>query len=237
MIERVVQTGLPGTKPISFPSIHLMETCAYLDPASAKVKVVGRESARPAIVVGSMDSMGRLFWRYSWAKRVDINVLVEQIFYIQARFRPSFFGCEANAMQSLFADMLDRETKFTGRELPLVAVEQPTNIDKVFRVRTLLHPIIGLGKLLVGPEVSDEHLKEVTSFPTGKLKDVPDALASLVELFPERTTQLEAEEKRESASRWSREASRLYGGRRERLGEGREGEVDVFAGLVGVSRV
>lgn len=235
-MERVVHTSLPGCRAQSFSLSDLKETYACLDPASTKVKVVGKEGARPAISVVSADADGRIFWRYSWAKRVDINLLVEQIHFVQTFYQPSLFGCEANAMQSLFADMLDRESKFRNQTLPLVAITQPTNIDKVFRVRTLLHPVIGQGALLIGPDVPDEHVKEVISFPTGKFKDVPDVLASCIELVPERSTQAEVEEKAESASRWSREASRLYGGRRQ-ADRSRGPNGDVFAGLVGVNRV
>jgi phage terminase large subunit-like protein len=62
-------------------------------------------------------------------------------------------------------------------------VTQPTNIDKDWRIRTILQPVIADGRLFI----RDEHMElkqEIINFPMSPTKDIIDALASAVKLLP-----------------------------------------------------
>jgi hypothetical protein len=99
------------------------------------------------------------------------------------RWHPLQFGIEANAMQSLFADLVAHEAQRLQQRLPLIPVNQPTKIDKEWRIRDALQPVIGHGRLFLLPSMI-ELTGEITGFPLAALRDLTDALASAVALVP-----------------------------------------------------
>lgn len=166
---------------------ELVFRAAFCDPASGKREIIRRIRARSAVVVVGADAMTRLFVLHAWADRCSTNTLIEKILETQSQFHPNIFGIEANAMQSLFADAVGREARQTNRVLPLIPVNQPTKIDKDWRIRTALQPVIGDGRLFIQP--TQYELKgEMTSFPMTITKDIIDALASCVALIPHQST-------------------------------------------------
>lgn len=157
------------------------------DPAgNPKKAALKRVRARSAVVVVGADYLERIFVLYSWADRAATPTLLEQIFEVNERFHPRRFGCEANAMQSLFAEAVRYVAKDKGKSLPLVAVQQPTKITKEFRIRSILQPVVGNGRLFLQPN-QHELRAEITAFPTGMTVDLVDALASCVSLIPKVT--------------------------------------------------
>jgi predicted phage terminase large subunit-like protein len=158
---------------------------SFLDPAGGKrgLQQLKKVSARSAIIVLAPDALGRLFVVEAWARRCSTPELVEEIFRINAQWQPKQFGVEANAMQSLFADSLELLAKERGVRIPLVPVYQNTKIDKFFRLRTTLQPVISTGKLVIG-EDQQELRNELKAFPMGQTVDLVDALASAVSLVP-----------------------------------------------------
>jgi len=118
------------------------------------------------------------------ADRVSADKLIELVIDICEKYKPRLFGIEANAMQSLFAELVERDAvKRLHRSVPIVPIHQPTNIDKDWRIRTTLQPVIGDGRLFLNRK--DEKLKaEITAFPMSPIKDGIDALASAVALTP-----------------------------------------------------
>jgi hypothetical protein len=156
---------------------------AFIDPAGGKRQQLKRVRARSAIVVVGADYMERLFVLHTWADRASTPQILEKVFAINERFKPRRFGCEANALQSLFADAIRYIAKERGLRIPLTPVEQPTKITKEFRVRSILQPIIGNGRLFLQPN-QHELRTEITAFPTGLTVDLVDALASVAAMVP-----------------------------------------------------
>jgi hypothetical protein len=164
---------------------------AFVDPAGGKsgAQKLKRTSARSAVIVIGVDSMCRIFVLSSWADRCPTSDLVAKLFKLNDDFHPKIFGVESNAMQALFADMLAREARALKKRVPFVPVPQSTRIDKRFRVRTALQPVIGEGRLFL----QDNQLElkaELSTFPMSPVVDMVDALASAVMLAPKRALQI-----------------------------------------------
>lgn len=168
------------------PLAALVDTVAFCDPAGRKRMELKRVRARAAIVVVGQDAIGRIFVLHTWADRASGGQITDHIFRVQDAHHPRTFGIEANAMQTLFGDMVAREAQFKARRLPLLPVPQPTNVDKDWRIRTALQPIIGWDRLFLQPE-QYELRTELTTFPMNPLKDLVDALASAVTLLKKPT--------------------------------------------------
>lgn len=177
---------------------------AFLDPASGKLKTVKRIAARSAIVVIGVDPYTRIFVRYAWAARCSTDALMDQVYKVQEEFQPQLFGVEANAQQSLFGEALRREARWRDLDIHIVGVDQPTRIDKDFRIRTALQPAIREGRLFLPEEGLAELRLEIQAFPLGATKDLIDALASAVSLVPARPTSTQNESEIEELAAYLR---------------------------------
>jgi predicted phage terminase large subunit-like protein len=184
----------------------LPERYAFLDPAAGKT---GRERlrdglARSAIVLVAQDQLSRVFVLEAWAKRCPTPELVGEMLRVQKEWRPRAFGVEANAMQSLFVDTVRMIAAERGEKLPLQAVWQNTRVDKFFRIRTALQPLLAEGRLILG-EDQMELKNEIKAFPRGQTVDIVDALASVVKMLPEVPQEEEVERQAEGLARYLRE--------------------------------
>lgn len=169
----------------SIPVDDLQTRIAFCDPASGKKLALKRVRARSAIIVIAQDPLSRLFVLHAWAERCSTDKLTNRILDVNERYKPKVFGIEANAMQALYGDMVSREARFRSKRLPLSPVEQPTKIDKDWRIRMALQPVIADGRLFIQPD-QHELRAELTTFPMSMTKDLIDALASAVTLMPQR---------------------------------------------------
>lgn len=163
----------------------LPERYAFCDPASGKKLAIKSIRARAAIVTIGVDALGRIFVLDAWADRIAAQKLSDKILETCDQWTPTLFGCEANAMQSLFADLVDFERRLRGMKVPITPIVQPTRIDKDFRIRTSIQPVIGQRRLFIHPS-HVELVAEITTFPTNPKKDLVDALASAIALVPPR---------------------------------------------------
>lgn len=168
------------------PLAHIVDRTAFADPASGrKGAELKHTRARQAIAVVGHDAASRIVVLEAWADRVPTDDFIDRIFATQATWGPRTFGVEANAMQSLFADGLAREARTKGVRLPLLPVTQPTRIDKIFRIRAGLQPVIADRRLVIR---SDQRalIEELEAFPNGLTVDMLDALESAIRLMPRR---------------------------------------------------
>jgi predicted phage terminase large subunit-like protein len=176
----------------------LPERYGFLDPASSKkegeLKAV---KARSAIVVVAPDWLGRIFVLDTWAKRCSTDELIERMYRTHETWKLRVLGGEANAMQELFQEAVMRDARLRGKQLPLRPVHQPTRIDKDWRIRTVLQPVIANGRLFMRPDMT-ELRTEIASFPLSPIKDLIDALASAIKLVPPKPTRREADAELES---------------------------------------
>ena len=173
------------------PLSELGMCMAFCDPAAGKNLNLKRVRARSAIVVVAQDSLGRVFTLLAWAARCSTDALTTKIFEVNETFRPRTFGIESNAMQSLYGDMVGREARFRERRVPILEVRQPTNVEKNWRIRTILQPVVANGRLFIQPQQL-ELRAELVNFPMSATVDLVDALASAVKLLP--TVQIRREQ-------------------------------------------
>jgi predicted phage terminase large subunit-like protein len=172
----------------------LPERYAFLDPASSRKDNEHRlVKARSAIVVVASDWLGRIFVLDAWAGRCSTDALIERIFRTHEMWKLRVFGIEANAMQELFFEAVQRDARLRSKPLPLRAVHQPTHVTKDWRIRTVLQPLVAGGRLFLREDML-ELRTELTAFPLSPVKDLVDALASAVKLVPRRSTRRETDQ-------------------------------------------
>ncbi len=164
-----------------------LETYAFADPASGKnTGKLKKQRARQAITVISCDRLLRVFVRYAWAGREHPAAYRDRIVDVYAKYRPRRFGIEANAMQELFGRLvMDRAKEKVGTHQGIIPWDTPTKIEKAWKIRTVLQPLLNDGRLFVMSEMV-ELLAELRGFPTYHLRDLADCLAMCVMLIPRR---------------------------------------------------
>jgi hypothetical protein len=67
----------------------------------------------------------------------------------------------------------------------MIPVYQPTNVEKNFRIRTGLEPVILQGRLFL-MENQVEARSEMQGFPTAVTKDIVDAMETCIRIAPKR---------------------------------------------------
>lgn len=164
----------------------LPERYAFVDPASSKkqqeLKLL---KSRSAIVVVAPDWLGRIFVLDAWGGRCSTDQLIERMYKTHDVWKLKQMGGEANGLQELFQEAILRDARLRGKTLPLRPIHQPTRIDKDWRIRATLQPIVANGRLFLRPDMTELRL-EITSFPLSPLKDIVDALASAIRMIPPR---------------------------------------------------
>lgn len=160
---------------------------AFLDPHGGKrdahLKKLG---SRSAICVGAADHLGRIFVLHAWAARCNTEELITRLYDVNRTYKPKVFGIESNGLAALFTDALIRDAKFAGIYIPISEVFQPSNQEKDFRIRTILQPLVGHGRLFLDDTDpgQKELLHEIVTFPQNPMKDLIDACASMCRLIP-----------------------------------------------------
>lgn len=164
----------------------LPERYAFFDPASSKkMQELKMLKSRSAIVVVAPDWLGRIFVLDAWAGRCSTDQMIERLYRTHEVWNLKALGGEANGLQELFQEAIMRDARLRGKQLPLRPIHQPTRIDKDWRIRATLQPIVANGRLFVRPDQT-ELRTEIVSFPLSPLKDTIDALASAIRMIPQR---------------------------------------------------
>jgi len=184
----------------------LSERYGFLDPASSKKDgELKRIKARSALVVVAPDWLGRIFVLDAWCGRTSTDDLIERMYKTHEIWKLRVLGGEANAMQELFQEAVLRDARLRGRSLPLRPVHQPTRLEKDWRIRTILQPIIANGRLFLRPDMT-ELRTEIASFPLSPFKDTVDALASAVKMIPRRGTRKEQDAEKQQLMEYLRKS-------------------------------
>jgi len=145
--------------------------------------------ARAAIVDTARDKLNRIFVLDAWAGRPTTDELVGLLIAHAHRWRPGSFGIDATAQQGLFVDTVRSILRLRGEtEIHVEGRPAPTRAgDKVYRIRTVLQPIIAEHRLFVNDTLV-ELLTEMAAFPTGSTIDLVDALAEAIRMYPEKVS-------------------------------------------------
>lgn len=177
-----------------------LDTYFAVDPASGKGRL-RKIRARQAIIGIGVDYLSRIFVIYAWAGKLTSSKFRDKILDVYGKFEPRRMGIEANAMQSLFADLVRDKGRERFSRLRIVPIMQSTKVDKDFRIRTSIEPTMFSGRLFIQgkPDVEGspvgttpmmrELVGEIAGFPTAETKDMVDALASAISLVPKRTSE------------------------------------------------
>lgn len=164
----------------------LVATVAFADPAGGKTGAakLKRTSARMAIGVAGMDAIGRIFMLHLWAKRCATPEFLQELYRVADLFHPKPFAIEANAMQSLFVDCAEYISQCFGRrQVAFTPYYQPTNLDKAFRNRMAIQPVLAHGRLFLR-ENQQEALAELQVHPRSPVKDLVDVIGTCCALLP-----------------------------------------------------
>lgn len=186
------------------PVTALADIVTFCDPAGGK-QTVKKSRARTAVVTVGQDWLQRIFVLNTWAERASTDRIIENIFRINALYRPLIFGIEENGLASLFGGSLRREARYTAQRINLQGVPQSNKIDKFFRNRSILQPVIAQGRLFM-QDNQTELRTELTAHPMGQTVDLVDALASACALLPKRTAPAIRSEERDALARFLRQS-------------------------------
>lgn len=162
----------------------LPDRYGFVDPASSKKgSELKMTKARSAIVVVTQDWAGRIYVLDAWAARCSTDTLIERMYKTHETWNLRVLGGEASGLQELFQEAVLRDARLRGKHIPLRPIHQPTRIEKDWRIRTAIQPVIANGRLFVREEMTDLKV-ELANFPLSPMKDMVDALASAIRLLP-----------------------------------------------------
>lgn len=164
-----------------------LEVYAFADLGAGKdaKRRNNKRQARQCIVVGARDWLDRWFFPFIWAGKETTSDFKKKILDTQEQFSPRIFGLEANGMQVLFGSLVREEAKIRFGNIKMIPVYQPTNVDKDYRIRTGIEPLILQGRLFLLAE-STEAWVEIRGFPTAATKDIIDAIETCIRMAPKR---------------------------------------------------
>jgi len=155
--------------------IESLERYGYADLAAGKDARSKRRTARQCIVIGARDWLSRWFWLYIWAGRLTTTDFKNKILDTHEQYEPRRFGLEANGMQVLFGSLVREEAKERFGTIKMMQIYQPTNVEKDYRIRTGVEPVILQGRFFLQKD-EIEARSEMTGFPTAATKDIIDAM-------------------------------------------------------------
>ena len=170
--------------------ISALEHYGFADlAAKGKSRVLKKQAARQAIVVIAADwlSLPRIFVRFAWAGKIPTTNFRDKILKTAVDYNPRRFGLESNGMQILFGDLVRERAREEGISSRFVPIYVPTSVDKDYRIRTTMEPVINEGRLMIPENLTDLRI-ELRGFPTAAWKDLIDALASAINLIPKRSS-------------------------------------------------
>lgn len=160
----------------------LAERRSFLDPHGGKAsRTVKSGLARAAIVDVARDRWNRYWVLDTWAARVGTEQMIDKLVEHYNKWHPAQFGVDATAQQTLFVDTIQPYLRLRGQHIAIVGIRTLT--DKIYRIRTVLQPIIMEHRLFVN-DTALELRAEMAAFPTGQTVDILDSLANCVTMFP-----------------------------------------------------
>jgi predicted phage terminase large subunit-like protein len=169
----------------------LAERRSFLDPHGGKGGTVRSGLARAAITDLARDRWNRYWVLDTWAGRVGTEEMIDKIVEHYHKWSPAQFGVDATAQQTLFVDTIQPFLRLRGERIAIIGIS--THVDKIYRIRTVLQPIIAEHRLFVNDDAL-ELRAEMASFPTGKTVDILDSLANCITMFPVVASSVEDQE-------------------------------------------
>ena len=187
-------------------ALEHLDTYMFVDPAgrSKSLARLKKARSRQAIIVLHADWLGRIFVSTAWAGRFPTSKFTDKIISVYSQYSPRICGIEANAMQELYADMVIEKARVQLENVRMYPVYQPTKVEKKWRIRSVLEPVINEGRLFILPNMPDLEA-ELRGFPTAEFADLVDALASAIALVPRRAKKRQEDQEIAETLRYLRE--------------------------------
>jgi hypothetical protein len=180
---------------------------AFTDPASGR-KNSSRSSikqSKQAITVIAVSPQTHAFAVFAWLGKLPTTGYIDKLLKVRQQFNPKVFGIEAVAMQSVFADVMRMEAKRKNQLGSFLGVNVPTNIDKKYRIRTIIEPFINYGKLFLAPNLFELD-SALRGFPAAdEYLDLIDCFASNLKLIPRRAEAVTQNEEISQLAKYLRE--------------------------------
>lgn len=161
-----------------------------------------------AIVVTAQSPKQQVFALDSWARRVQPDAYIEQIFDMWSRWQPRVVGIEKAAAQSLmfWFKRFEKERGYGISVEPLT----PKNREKPIRIRRTLQPMINLGRLYLRRSQASL-IRQIQFHPDLENDDELDALAYGADLWRTPLTFQELAEEEDAVQVIMRRRSALTG--------------------------
>jgi len=115
-----------------------------------------------------------------WHCNVDWDI-TDTALEIQRKFRPDWFGIEANQFQQLLASDIQQRSVELSIPIPFYTIQN--NVNKLVRIRRLT-PLLSQGMLRFkgGSPGARLLVEQLRDFPNGDHDDGPDALEMAIRL-------------------------------------------------------
>lgn len=157
----------------------VLNTYTLVDPAIS----LERTADNTGIITVSIDNHKNIYVRDIIRQKLDVNGLINNIFYQNERWHPQQIGIEDVAFQRALRYSLKQEEDKRKRYLPIMELK-PYARAKDQRIRGL-QPLYANGKVLHNKSlVYNVYLEdELVRFPNGRYDDLIDALAYSLDLM------------------------------------------------------
>lgn len=184
---------------------HVNPRYLWLDPASGKRDAKLRSvRARAAMIVVGTSADQKVWALDGWAKRAGTQEVVRTFVDMVVKWGPVVAGFEDMGQQSLLLDPILQEADSRGVSVPLAPTKVNTKVEKNWRIRQQLQPLIGHGRLIINEELI-ELKSEIAQFPMSNMKDLIDALAGACSLVPPPLTKERKSQEAQELARYLRE--------------------------------
>lgn len=187
----------PATFEISSPTDHVHPAIlsksllkfGFLDPSLGTSK---RSDYSTIVTLGFDPVTTYLYVLDVWMERVSPSLCIPKIFDLHAQHRYHSFGIETNAFQSLLLEPIEMERAHRRK------VRQPANLD-IISVRHTerkgvrifhIEPLVRRGWIRFADNLNETFMRQLTEYPKSTHDDGPDALAAVVQLARDRTSDL-----------------------------------------------
>jgi len=191
----VVGANASHTPPSAVPAVLEMaiwERYMVYDPGGARSAVRDKRRSRAACVTYGVDEWGNVVALNAWANKDPVETRLERLIDDWVLWKPIWLGVETAALQAEIRQLFQMVAAQRGIHIPTVPIPIPHGMDKDYRIKSAIRPMMAAGKIFV-PEHLVELRSEIQSHPTGRTNDLVDAFASGIRMLPPRNLHKSAE--------------------------------------------
>lgn len=148
-----------------------------IDPALSESK----SADYTGIVVCGTDENERIYVLDAMALRVNPDELIETIFALNDKWKPSAIGIEVFSFQRVLKYYLDKRLIAEKRYVPIVELSTDTRTSKYMRI-IAIQPYLQRRQMIIKSDLMDL-IDQLKMFPKASNDDLIDALASQLQIY------------------------------------------------------